>query len=70
MICPKCKADGCQAITETSGSTKGFSAGKGCCGILMLGPFGWLCGLCGMGKGKTESTTYWICSNCGHKFKA
>lgn len=70
MICPKCGDDHCQVVTETSGSTQGYGAGKGCLGALLFGPLGLACGLCGMGKGKTTSTTYWICSRCGHKFKA
>lgn len=70
MKCPKCGNMGCQVVTETSGSTKGYGIGKGCLGTICLGPIGLVCGMCGMGKGKTESTTYWICSDCGHKFKA
>ena len=70
MKCHKCGCETCHVVTETEGHTQGFGLGKGCLGYLCLGPIGWLCGLCGMGKGRTTSTTYWICDNCGHKFRA
>lgn len=70
MVCPKCGRENCQVVTETEGRTKGYGVGKGCLGTLLMGPFGLVCGLCGMGKGKTSSTTYWICSDCGNKFKS
>lgn len=67
--CPKCGNRNCQLTTEITSSGKDFSAGKGFCGALLLGPIGVLCGACG--KGKTiQSTSYWICANCGKKFKA
>lgn len=69
MQCPKCGSSNLHPITEVTSETKGFSAGKGCLGWLCIGPFGWLCGLCGMGKGKTRSSSYWVCKNCGNKFK-
>lgn len=69
MKCPKCGNENCQITTETTSSGKDFSAGKGCCGALLLGLIGVLCGACG--KGKTiQSTNYWVCPNCGKKFKA
>lgn len=69
MRCPKCGNGNCQITTETTSSGKDFSAGKGCCGALLFGPLGILCGACG--KGKTiRSTSYWFCPDCGHKFKA
>ena len=69
MRFPKCGNTNLQATTETRSSGKDFSASKGCCGWLLLGPIGILCGLCGEGK-KINSTTYWLCPNCGNKFKA
>ena len=69
MICPKCGFDGCQIVAETTSKGKDFSAGKGCCGALLLSAIGILCGACGKGK-KIKSTNYWICNNCGNKFKA
>ena len=63
--CPKC---GSQNITVLSDfSSKGFGGGKGCFGYLILGPIGWLCGLCGMGKTKTKIVR--VCNNCGYRFK-
>ncbi len=76
--CPRCGSTGLHPIVEsnyeTTGKTKGFGLGKGCLGFVLFGWVGWLCGLCGMGKGKTTttttSTTYWMCNQCGNKFKA
>ena len=69
MNCPKCGNTNLQAITETKTKGKDFSAGKGICGAILFGPIGLLCGLCGAGK-KTKSQTYWMCPECGKKFKA
>ncbi|MBQ7109058.1 MAG: hypothetical protein IJN99_01700 [Clostridia bacterium] len=63
MICPKCGSDNVQFSTKTSGG--GYSAGKGFCGWLLLGPLGFLCGACGS---KTSTEEFWICNNCGQKF--
>ena len=68
LHCPKCGSTNCTPVVETSTSGKDFSAGKGCCGWVILGPIGILCGACGKGK-KTTSTTYWMCSGCGNKFQ-
>ena len=68
MKCPKCGCDNCQVITETKTSGKDFSVGKGLCGGLLLGPLGLLCGACGKGK-QVNSVNYWVCPNCGNKFK-
>ena len=73
MICPRCGFPNVQAIShiETTQKTKGFGCCKGIIGSIIFGPKGWLCGLCGMGKGKSKSVTntLWICNNCGNKFK-
>ncbi len=69
MTCPKCGNQHLQAATEINTYGKDFSASKGCCGAIILGPIGILCGLCGKGR-QTHSTTYWMCPTCGHKFKA
>lgn len=69
MKCPSCGGNDCQLTTETKTTGKDFSASKGCCGAILLGPIGVLCGLCGEGK-QTNSTSFWVCSNCGKKFKA
>lgn len=76
MRCPKCGSTNCQVFVTNNvkihSSTKGLSAGKACCGTLLLGPIGLLCGACGAGKSNTwseeEQQEYWICQNCGSKF--
>ncbi len=68
MICPKCGSDNVQIINETTTSGKDYSAGKGCLGFLIAGPAGLLCGACGRGK-RTKNTQYWVCNNCGKKWK-
>lgn len=62
--CPKCGSTNIQVGQE--GSTQGFGAGKGCLGTILFGPIGLLCGLCGMGKGKTKAVR--MCVDCGKKF--
>ncbi len=76
MRCPKCGSTDCQVFVTNNvkmhSSTKGFGGGKACCGFMMLGPLGVLCGMCGAGKSKTwseeEQKEFWICQNCGSKF--
>lgn len=58
MKCPTCGSTNLQVINEVH--SKGVSGTKVCL-------FG-LCGLCGAGK--TKNVQYWVCQNCGHKFKA
>ena len=57
ICCPKCGGTNLQAVSDTTG--KGVKCWKVFC-------FG-LLGLCGAGKTKTEH--YWVCANCGNKFK-
>ena len=57
MQCPKCGNTNLQIITETETKGKDFSVTKGCCGAVL---FGWIGILCGA----------WICPNCGYRFKA
>ena len=64
LKCPKCGSTNIQVASSMA--SKGFGAGKGCLGILLFGPFGWLCGLCGMGKGKTKIIR--VCMACGKHF--
>lgn len=76
MICPKCNSDNVtsQAITETTskGKTKGFGCIKACLGFLLFQIPGILCGLCGMGKGKTKTKSstkvIHVCQNCGYRW--
>lgn len=72
-ICPFCGADSCQPMqkTTTETTTKGYGWGSGCCGMLLLGPFGLLCGLCGASsKSKTSSELWWTCLKCGKQHLA
>lgn len=70
--CPKCGSNNIQVVTNVVDNTKvqGYGLGKGCCGSVLMGPFGLLCGLCGMGnkKGSINTAHSRVCANCGHKF--
>ncbi len=71
--CPYCESEDTFPIvkTETEIKTKGYSMGKGCCGMCLLGPFGLLCGSFGSGsKVKSRSLTWWGCKNCGKQHLA
>lgn len=55
--CPRCRSTNLQAVSDVQG--KGASFCKLCiCGLP---------GLCGAGKTTTEH--FWVCQNCGNKFK-
>lgn len=69
MRCPNCGSDQCQIVADTQVETKGYGAGKGCCGFIIFGWVGLLCGLCGSGKTKSTTQHYWVCHNCGNKFR-
>ena len=69
MECPNCKKNNTQMINEVESKGKNFSATKGCLGTILLGPIGLLCGSCGKGK-QIKSQNYWVCNDCGHKWKA
>lgn len=57
MKCPKCGSENLETISDVKG--KGASFWKLCC-----------CGLLGLcGAGKTTTTHYWVCKDCGNKFK-
>lgn len=68
MKCPICESEKCRYITTTETKNKLYNAGDGCCGLLLLGPWGLLCGLCGA-ESTSKTKEYWICENCGHKFQ-
>lgn len=70
--CPKCGSENLQTVVKTNVQTQGknYSASQGCCGALMLGPFGLLCGTCGQGQQTTTTnTSMFACNDCGHEFK-
>jgi len=72
IFCPKCHSYDLAKTseTETKVSGGGYGFGSGCCGMILLGPIGLLCGFCGSGT-KSSSTTrdFWKCKSCGHKFR-
>ena len=68
LLCPKCGSENFEFITETSTTGKNVSGSKACCGYILMGPFGLLCGFCGKGK-QTKSETFCMCKDCGNKFQ-
>ena len=66
--CPRCYSTEFQVVAKTEGTTQGFGGGKGCLGVLLFGPFGWLCGMCGQGKGRTSTRVLKYCNRCGKQF--
>lgn len=66
--CNRCGSTNCQIINEIHSSGKDFSASKGCCGWILLGPLGILCGSCGEGK-QINNIQYWVCNDCGNKWR-
>ncbi len=69
ICCRKCGSDNIVPITEVATKGKDFKVGAACGGFLLFGPIGLLCGKLGKGK-RITSTTYWICKDCGKKFRA
>jgi tellurium resistance protein TerD len=57
LRCPRCGSNNIFV------AKKGYSASNGCCGAVLLGPLGLLCGQ--SGANKLEKT----CLNCKKKFK-
>lgn len=76
MYCPNCGSDDVRAIpvtsTTTRTDTKGFDGCNACCGYLLFGWIGILCGMCGMGEGKQVTTHHTevvnVCQKCGKQF--
>ena len=67
MKCPKCGSENTQYVAvHHSGSSGSFT--DACCGMMIFGPIGILCGLCGASLGFTDD--YWVCHSCGKKFQA
>lgn len=69
ITCKRCGSPNLMPISEVSSKGKDFNAGDACCGALLCGPLGLLCGASGKGR-QISSTVYWICKDCGKKFKA
>ena len=64
MICPNCESENCHFVSQVHSSNGSFL--DGCCGFILLGPIGILCGLCGGGESTKE---FWVCDQCGFKFQ-
>lgn len=67
MRCPNCGSDSITSIIDKNTTNKNFDGTGACCGILLFGWPGLLCGLCDTGS-KTETKTTNICNNCGRRF--
>lgn len=65
--CPKCGGRNCQLISETDYRSGKYGFGKGCCGYILFGLPGLICGLCGM-ESKSKTRSYWVCPDCDYKF--
>ena len=73
IFCPNCHSTNLQAIIENKfeSSGGGYDVGAGCLGAMCLGWPGLLCGLLGSKQEiKSKNQTYWLCLNCGWKFKS
>lgn len=68
ISCPKCLSNDIMPVSEVKTTGKDFNAKNACCGYLMCGPLGLLCGATGKGK-QTITNVCWVCKNCGHKFQ-
>ena len=68
MKCPKCGSESISSIVDTKTYTKGFDGGCACCGYLLVGWPGVLCGLCNTGDTTTTTKTRNICNECGYRF--
>lgn len=66
--CPSCGSSDLTTISETSTSGKDFNSSNACCGYLLCGPLGLLLGVDKKGK-QQQTTNYWVCKNCGNKFR-
>lgn len=76
MKCPKCGSENVittpVTVTKSKGKTKGFGIIRACFGWVLFSFPGILCGLCGMGKRKTKTSTkikmVSVCQDCGKQF--
>lgn len=62
MNCPVCGSSNTTVLTRED--RRGFGICNSILGYICFGPFGLLCGLCGMGE--TQSVSYTLhCGSCG-----
>lgn len=64
MKCPNCGSENVNLIYNTS--KRGFKGSDACCGYMIFGPLGILCGT--FGSGKWSKKEFWLCNNCGSRF--
>jgi rubredoxin len=62
IVCPSCGSSKVQFITINEASE--YNTPNACCGFLLFGPLGLLCGLTGQNTSKTTRK----CANCGYEF--
>lgn len=62
VVCPKCGSENIHFVTVQEGS--GFDRGNACCGYLLCGPLGLLCGV----KDDKQIKTVRKCMKCGQEF--
>ena len=62
ITCPQCGSDDIHFVTTQA--SQNFDKGDACCGYLLCGPLGLLCGV----KNKTESKTVRKCMKCNNEF--
>ena len=67
MGCPNCGSTNWEALSDVHDGKRHFGLFKACCDNLIMGSVGLLCGFCG--KKRVETTTMYVCKNCGTKFK-
>lgn len=69
--CPHCgnPLHECTPVSKTTVTTSGGGYGffSGCCGTILLGPLGLLCGLRKQSI-TSSSQTWWVCKKCGKEF--
>lgn len=68
--CPNCGApfaDCVPLVKTTVSGSGGYSLFSGCCGTVLLGPLGILCGLRKQ-RLTTSNKTWWACRKCGKEF--
>lgn len=67
MRCPNCGSNSITCIVDKNTTSKNFNGFDACCGVILFGWPGLLCGLCDTGT-KTNTKTTNICNDCGRRF--
>lgn len=68
LKCPACGSDDLTTISETYTVGKDFNRSNACCGYFLCGPLGLLLGVDKKGK-QQHTNNFWVCKNCGNKFR-